>query len=323
MQFDVRLATPRHPLLTSGTPLSTPGAVETVSSQPILRKGLSVVIPVFNSETMLPHLVGRLELVLRRLVDDFELILVNDGSTDGSWRAVVAIAQSRPWIRGVDLARNYGQENAILCGMRLARFDITAILDDDLQNPPEEIPRLLEKLSEGHDVVYGVAHRERHSVWRSVGARVTKFVLQEAMGTADARNVTAFKVVRTHLRNAFAGYSAPHVAIDVLLSWGTQRFAAITVRQDPRLAGQSNYTLSKLVSHALNLLTGFSAAPMRLVGLLGAGMLCGGTILGIFAVLHGVTSLWAPVICTAAAFCGLQLMSIGLLSEYVLRMQRA
>src|SRR5918993_5335821 len=104
---------------------------------------LSVVVPVYNSEGSLRPLVERLEPVLRDVASDFEVLLVNDGSRDGSWSVVEELAAGRPWVRGLDLMRNYGQHNALLCGIRAARHPVVVTLDDDLQNPPEEIPKLL------------------------------------------------------------------------------------------------------------------------------------------------------------------------------------
>lgn len=134
---------------------------------------LSAVIPVFNSGRVLPELVARLEPVLREAAEDFELILVNDGSDDDSWAAIAELASAHPWVRGLDLMRNAGQHNALLCGIRAARHELIVTLDDDLQNPPEEIPALLDELREkGLDVVYGTPHREQHGVLRDLASRV-------------------------------------------------------------------------------------------------------------------------------------------------------
>src|ERR1043166_5825852 len=136
--------------------------------------GLSVVVPVYNSEQSLPILCAQLSLVLPQIADRFELILVNDGSSDRSWPTIQDLGQQYPWLRGVNLMRNYGQHNALLCGIREAREDLLVTMDDDLQHPPEQIPVLLGKLAEGHDVVYGTPTEERHGVFRDVASRMTK-----------------------------------------------------------------------------------------------------------------------------------------------------
>jgi glycosyltransferase involved in cell wall biosynthesis len=136
-------------------------------------------------------------------------------------------------------------------------------LDDDLQNPPEEIPRLLAKLNEGNDVVYGTPQQEQHGLWRDLASRITKIALQKSMGVDTARNVSAFRVFRTQVREAFFDYRSSFVSIDVLLTWGTTRFAAVKVQHAERTVGQSNYTFGKLVTHALNMMTGFSTWPLQ------------------------------------------------------------
>jgi undecaprenyl-phosphate 4-deoxy-4-formamido-L-arabinose transferase len=286
---------------------------------------VSVVVPVYNSEPMLASLVGRLEAVLRQAAAPFELLLVNDGSSDGSWARIVELAAGRSWLRGICLMRNYGQHNALLCGIKAARYEIIVTLDDDLQNPPEEIPKLLAKLSEGHDVVYGTPDREEHGLWRNLAARITKLVLQSFMGAEIARSVSAFRAFRKQIRDAFVHYEGPFVSIDVLLTWGTARFAALRIRSDRRLVGASNYTFRTLVRHAMNMLTGFSVTPLQIASLVGFGFTMFGTL--IFAVVVGRFLLqgrevpgFAFLASIVAIFSGAQLFGLGVLGEYLARM---
>ena len=195
---------------------------------------VSVTVPVFNSEGTLDELVSRLEAVLSQVTTGWEIILVNDGSRDRSWHRIETLAASNPRVRGINLMRNYGQHNALLAGIRAAQHEIIVTLDDDLQNPPEEIPKLLDKLAEGFDVVYGTPQHQQHGLWRDLASAVTKLALQGAMGAETARNVSAFRAFRTQVREAFSNYQGPFVSIDVLLTWGTTRFAAVSVRHDAR-----------------------------------------------------------------------------------------
>ena len=151
---------------------------------------LSVVIPVYNSAGILPALIRRLESVLRAAADEFELILVDDNSPDESWRVIGELSAENEFVRGVRMMRNYGQHNAILCGIRRARFDVVVTMDDDLQHPPEEIPKLLDELSRGFDVVYGSPETEQHGFLRDLASVITKFALQRAMGSTTARKST-------------------------------------------------------------------------------------------------------------------------------------
>ncbi len=198
-----------------------------------LPTGVSVVVPVSNSAAILPDLVGRLGPVLQSLGTPHELLLVNDGSPDASWKVIGQLADRHPWIRGVRMMRNYGQHNALLAGLRLARFNTVITLDDDLQHPPEVLPRLLAGLTEGVDVVYGAPESEQHGVVRDLASVVTKMALGSAMGAETARMVNALRVFRTSLRSSFEAYSSPFVSIDVLLTCGTTRLTAIRVRHDP------------------------------------------------------------------------------------------
>src|SRR3972149_10710256 len=195
----------------------------------IMMRSISVVIPVFNSEASIPALIDRLSQVLPVAAHDFEVIMVNDASSDKGWEIISRLAIEHSWLQGINLMRNYGQHNALLCGIRAAKHEVIVTLDDDLQHPPEEIPKLLEKLDEGYDVVYGTPKRERHGFFRDIASQVTKLALKSAMGTETARKVSALRAFRTPVREAFAFYDSPFVSIDVLLTWGTTRFAAVAV----------------------------------------------------------------------------------------------
>jgi glycosyltransferase involved in cell wall biosynthesis len=286
---------------------------------------LSAVVPVYNSADVLPALVARLEPVLRVVADEFELICVNDGSRDESWRAIVELQRRHSWIRGIDLMRNSGQHNALLCGIRAARFAVIVTLDDDLQNPPEEIPTLVAALADGIDVVYGAPRQEVHGLWRNAASQVTKIVLQGVLGADTARMVGPFRIFRTSVRRAFEGYRGAAVNIDVLLTWATTRFTAVRVGHDVRKIGQSNYTFRTLLTHTLNMLTGFSTLPLQIASLLGFALTLVGGVLLIVVIgrylLHGVAvpgfAFLASII---IIFSGTQLFTLGVIGEYLARM---
>jgi len=295
------------------------------ASAPGERPGLSVVVPVYNNADALSELVARLEPVLRTQGPFFEIVLVNDGSIDRSWPCMTELAARFPFVVPIDLMRNYGQHNALLAGIRAARYDVIVTMDDDLQHPPEEIPRLVATLADGHDVVYGTPIDEQHGLWRDLASRLTKLALQDAMGIETARHVSAFRAFRTSVRDAFAGYRGPSVSIDVLLTWGTTRFAALPVRHEPRSRGVSQYTLRKLVTHAINMTTGFSAWPLQLASivgfactLFGIGVLC--YVVGRYLVQGGVVPGFAFLASALAIFSGAQLFALGIIGEYLARM---
>lgn len=288
-------------------------------------KSLSVVVPCYRSMETLPEVIDDLARVVPTITDEYEVILVNDGSPDETWEVILELTQRYPWARGVNLTRNYGQHNALLCGIRLADHEITVTIDDDMQNPPAEIPKLLDKLSEGCDVVYGAQDRGHYGLLRGLATGLTKWMLQGAMGVENARNVSAFRAFRTRLREAFADYRGSFVSIDVLLTWGTTRFAAVPVEHKPRAKGVSNYTWSKLITHAFNLMTGFSVIPLQFASML--GFLCTFFGLGILIYVMGKYLLFGSPVAgftflasSIAIFSGAQLLALGVIGEYLARM---
>jgi glycosyltransferase involved in cell wall biosynthesis len=285
---------------------------------------VSVVVPVYNSEATLPELAAAVDRALLPCCRQFELVLVNDGSSDRSWEVIGKLTESHSWIRGIDLMRNYGQHNALLCGIRAARSNIIVTMDDDLQNPPEEIPKLLARLEEGYDVVYGVPRHERHGMVRDLASMVTKLVLSSAMGVEIARDVSPFRAFRTAMRQAFVNFDGPYVSIDVLLTWGTRRFGKVEVEHHARKAGSSGYTFGKLARQAMNMMTGFSTMPLRLasiVGLtftvLGMGLLA--YVVGRYLMYGSDVKGFSFLASQISIFSGAQLFALGIIGEYVAR----
>ncbi|MDW7773263.1 MAG: glycosyltransferase family 2 protein [Desulfobulbaceae bacterium] len=286
---------------------------------------LSVVIPVYRSQGSLRELHRRLVGVLTGQGLDFEILFVEDRGGDDSWGVIRELAKDDSRVKGIQLARNYGQHSALLCGIRAAQGEIMITLDDDLQNPPEEIPKLLGKLDAGYDVVYGTPREETHGFFRNLASRITKLALQASMGAETAGKVSAFRVFRTRLRDAFADYRSPTVNIDVLLTWGTTRFAAVAVRQDKRTAGSSGYTTRKLVNHAFNMMTGFSTLPLQIASVVGFIFGALGFLVLAYVVFRylvaGTSVPGFPFLASIIAiFSGVQLFALGIFGEYLARM---
>jgi glycosyltransferase involved in cell wall biosynthesis len=286
--------------------------------------GLSVIIPVYRSELILPELVQRLEDVLRQTSSRYELVLVDDCSPDGSWEVICRLAQQHEWIHPINLMRNSGQHNALLCGIRAAKNEVIITMDDDLQHPPEEIPKLLAVLNQGYDVVYGTPQHEEHGLLRDLASLITKMTLQNVMGAEIARQVSAFRAFRAQVASAFAHYEGSFVSIDVLLTWGTSRFALTPVRHERRKQGHSGYTFRKLITHAMNMLTGFTTLPLQLASLIGFGFtlfglgVLGWVLLRYFT--YGDPVPGFPFLASIVAlFSGAQLFALGIIGEYVAR----
>lgn len=230
-----------------------------------------------------------------------------------------------PNVVGIDLMRNYGQHNAILCGLRASTGHVVMTMDDDLQHPPERIHLLLERLAEGFDVVYGTPTKQQHGLLRDLASLVTKRVLQGAMGAEVATKISAWRAIRRSAITAFDGYRDAFVSIDVLLTWGTNRFSWVAVEHEPRTIGRSNYSVRKLVRHALNMLTGYSTMPLRLASLIGFVFTLFGIgvlvwVIGRY-IISGDSVPGFPFLGSIVAiFAGAQLFAIGIIGEYLARM---
>lgn len=286
---------------------------------------LSIVVPVFRAAGSLPELHQRLVAALARRTEGFEIIFVEDCGGDDSWDVIQALSRSDLRVRGIRFNRNYGQHSALLAGIRAAHGDRIVTMDDDLQHPPEELPKLLSKLDEGFDVVYGPPRKERHGLLRDLASQITKMALQGAMGVEVARQISALRVFRANLREAFADYRSPSVNIDVLLTWATTKFAAVPVSHEPRKYGQSGYTVRDLLRHAINMMTGFSTLPLRLASVLGFifgmfGLAILAYVVGRYF-MDGSTVPGFPFLASIIAiFSGVQLFALGIIGEYLARM---
>jgi glycosyltransferase involved in cell wall biosynthesis/GNAT superfamily N-acetyltransferase len=282
-----------------------------------------VVVPVFNGAATLAELVRRCHAVLGERGAPHELIFVDDGSSDASWAEIERLAGSDSAVRGVRLARNYGQHNALLAGIREASREAIVTIDDDLQNPPEEIPALLEALTDEVDVVYGEPVAKRQRLGRRLATQVVVRALR-VLGGRTAPMVSSFRLFRTEVRDGFADYTGPDVSIDGLLTWRTDRFVAVPVRHDARAHGESNYSLLKLIKHALTMITAFSTRPLHLASGLGFLVILFGVFVLAYVlvrfILDGGSVPGFPFLASIISiFSGAQLFAIGVIGEYLAR----
>ena len=220
--------------------------------QPISDPRVSIVVPVFNSEESLGELSERIASTLERApVSVWELILVNDGSVDSSWDQVVKLSREHAAIGGLDLTRNWGQHNALLAGLHAARYEVVVTLDDDLQNPPEEIPRLIEALRPELDVVYGTPFVPAQPTYRRIGSATVRTTIRTLTQRDSVSVSTGFRALRGELGDQLPETSGRRVAFDSLLRTLTDRFGSIPVEHRPRRVGRSTYTLGKLARLAV------------------------------------------------------------------------
>jgi len=285
---------------------------------------LSVVVPVYQSSGTLEELTERIARSVG--TDSLELILVDDSSADGTWATVEALSSKYSWVRGIRLGRNSGQHAALLAGVRAATNPLIVTIDDDLQNPPEEIPKLIETLQRtGADVVYGVPRDPAHAGWRKGSGWLVRKSMKAVLGVKEVVHMSSFRIFRTDLRNAFDVRLGPGVSLDALLAWGASNFQTVTVDHNPRQEGKSHYSLRKLWRFAIDTITGYTTVPLQAVSALGfitAGI---GILLMIAFVLvpfvRGISVQGFPFLAsTIILFSGIQLITLGVVSEYLAKM---
>jgi undecaprenyl-phosphate 4-deoxy-4-formamido-L-arabinose transferase len=285
---------------------------------------LSVVIPVYNEEANLPELLGRLTATLASLGRPYEIVLVNDGSRDRSLPLLREAAARDPHLVVVDFNRNYGQHAAVFAGFEVSRGEVVVTIDADLQNPPEEIPKLVAKMEEGYDVVGSIRVQRQDSALRKVASRIVNRMTALATGVQLSDYGC---MLRAYSRPVVKVLSESHeisTFIPVLADLFAGRVTEIPVAHSERKHGESKYSLLKLVRLQFDLMTSFSVLPLRVTMGIGVVMavvsilialvlIAGRLIYGQEWAVSGVFTLFALVF----FFLGVQLFAIGLLGEYV------
>ena len=287
--------------------------------------GVSVVVPVYQSTSTLRALVDRVAAALE-VLGPYEVLLVDDGSRGATWNVIQDLSARNPQTIGVRLSRNYGQQSALIAGIREASFPVTVTIDDDLQHPPEEIPNLVMALLRNNlDVVYGFPEHVRQSIARRLVSRLHRIVLTRSLGVDVVSEGTSFRAFRTRARDAFTGELGTNVSLDALLTWSSSRFGSIPVRHDPRTVGTSNYTFGRLLRFAIDSVTGYSALPLQFASILGFATAAFGLAVLMFVtvrpLLAGDSVPGFPFLAaTIAIFSGVQLLTLGVIGEYLARM---
>lgn len=282
---------------------------------------LSLVIPVYNSAGTLAHLVEKASALT--LPGGHELVLVNDGSTDGSGDLCWELASKAAIpVTVVDLSRNYGEHNAVMAGLAHAGGAHVIIMDDDFQNPFEEIPRLWEHaLRTGADVVYTTFDEKRHSLWRNWGSALTNSLADHLIDKPKGLYLSSFKCLNAFAVAKVVSYRGPFPYVDGLIFQFSQRVETLPVRHQPRADGQSGYTLRKLVRLWLCVFVNFSVMPLRVATVMGLAIAGLGFVaaLGVVAeaLLTSTPSGWGSLMAGLLVFSGIQLVMLGLLGEYL------
>jgi len=269
---------------------------------------ISVVIPVYNSTECLDELVCCLTREFARLQRPYEIILVNDGSRDGSWTKIQELGRNFTTLYGINFRRNFGQDNALMAGLRAARGTVVIIMDDDLQHDPADMEKLIRKIEEGYDVCYARFQWLEQAWWKN---RKPKEVY-----------LSPYKAIAGSVAKEIAQYDGPFPYLDGLIFRVTGSVTQVAAEHHKRFAGRPNYNLVSSVAVWLRVTTGFSVFPLRIATFLGFSCAVIGLFLAVYFALHkiifpGAPLGWASTIVTVLFLGGIQLASLGLVGEYL------
>jgi undecaprenyl-phosphate 4-deoxy-4-formamido-L-arabinose transferase len=298
-----------------------------MSQRPVpLPVELSIVVPVYQARECLVPLADAIDAALGPSGLAHEVILVNDGSTDGSWGEIQDLCGSRPGYVGIDLRRNFGQDNAIMTGLRAARGEAVAIMDDDLQHDPRDLPALLEPLArDGADVVYADFRAKHQAAWKNLGSwfngKCAEWVLDKPKGLY----LSPYKVIRKEVVDLICRHDGPEPYVDGLLLQVTSRIAQVSVGHHARHAGRSSYTFGRSLRVWARLATSFSVRPLRLVIWAGLVLAAAGTALAAVVIAYRLlrpgsferaVAGWASLMVAALLTAAVGLVFLGVIGEY-------
>jgi polyisoprenyl-phosphate glycosyltransferase len=281
----------------------------------------SVVIPVYNGEFYLEEVSHRIKNTFEKITDDYELIFVDDGSKDQSWKKLQEIQKKDEKIKIIKLSRNYGQHNATLCGLRNGNGKYLLTLDQDLQHPPEEIPKLIKKIEEGYSLVYGRYRKKKHHWFRNFGSKITNKTLSKIAGRDFV--ITSFRIIKKAAIDSLEDFENPEVIIDILLSQViSDRDIGVVLVNHKQNKRDSNYSSFKLINISLNMIFNYTTAPLKIASILGLIFSLLGFGTALFYVIKyslGYTTIsgFTSVIAAVSFFSGLILLVLGVIGEYL------
>jgi len=291
----------------------------------LIQPDLSIVVPVYRSEDCLDALVAAIEKEMTPTGRHFEVVLVNDFSPDNSWAVIESLCDAHPNVVGVDLRRNFGQDNAIITGLRITRGKYVAIMDDDLQHHPRDLPALINKIEEGSDVVYADFSLKQQKLWKNLGSWFNGKVAEWVINKPKDIYLSPYKIIRKEVVEMICEYDGPDPYIDGLLFQITARIAQIPAEHHSRHAGKSTYTFWKSVRVWARLAFSFSAKPLRVVSWFGFVLAGLGLLLALVVISYrlffpedfGPAAVgWASLMVAILIVSGIQMIFFGVLGEY-------
>ncbi|MDP1726475.1 MAG: glycosyltransferase family 2 protein [Bacteroidota bacterium] len=279
---------------------------------------LSVIIPVYNAEKSIHALVTE---ILTIYTDETEIILVNDGSNDDSETICEKISNENSNVKFISLRKNFGEHNAVLCGLNYAVGNYAVIIDDDFQNPPSQISILLSEIEKGFDVVFSRYHDKRHNPVRNLMSAINNVVANLLMNKPKELYLSSFKIIQKEVVSEIIKYKGPFPYIDGLILRTTNNIGSIYVEHDKRAMGKSNYTFKKLFSLYLNMFLNFSIKPLRIFTVSGFVIFLLGIFLSAYFIISKLSSQevpgWTSTVLLILLLSGFQIIFLGLMGEYL------
>lgn len=285
----------------------------------------SIVIPVFNSSRIVAETVRQTMEHCRVASLSFEIILVNDGSSDSSWQIIKDLARQHTEVRAVNLLRNYGQHNANMCGFRQARGQFVITMDDDLQNPPSEIAKLISKAAGGYDLVIGKFRHKRHPFHRRLGSLVIGVINRRIFGTPSEITLTNFRLISREVVDRICSYRTSSPYIPGLVVMFAHDIANVEVEHHARAEGGSGYSILRLLRLVSTILFNYSSLPLRLMSQIGIAVSIISLGLGAWFLIrawlddYSVPG-WASIMVLLSVFNGIVLAILGMMGEYLVRL---
>jgi glycosyltransferase involved in cell wall biosynthesis len=286
----------------------------------------SVVIPVFNEQGNLNELYDRLTHVMKSLQQPYEIIIVDDGSRDGSLHILKELHSKDNKVKVISFTRNFGQHPALMAGFNAAQGEVLITLDSDLQNPPEEIPKLLSKLDEGHEVVFGIFKQRKHSFYRRWGSAFSKAVLSKIL-PVNMTYISAFRALKSNVAAELKLCNERSRFLDALICWMGFSIATVEVEHHERRHGKTKYNLFKLINLWLDMVVSFTNIPLKIAIFVGLGLGLVGFIMAIvYLAIYFIQGFSIPGFATTiiliTVFAGIQLFCLGILGEYIGRISK-
>lgn len=283
---------------------------------------ISFIIPCYNSERTIQTVVDEIKDTMDEKADDYEIILVNDSSSDSTFNVIRSICENYGHITGIDMAKNFGQHSALMAGFNFAEGDVVVCLDDDGQTPANEVYKLLEKINDGYDLVYAKYNEKRHSGFRNFGSKVNKLMMEYMLGKPKELFISSYFAARKFVVDEMKKYQNAYPYIMGLAIRTTNKVCNVDVNHRERKIGQSGYSLGKLLNLWINGFTSFSVKPLRIATYGGLFTAILGFIYIIYVIINRLTNPAAPLgwsssIAVNLLIGGMILIVLGMLGEYI------